>query len=294
MNNKILAFIAMAAVGAVVSVGSADTVINAFVQQFGATPHTVITTPNNTRNVQIDWAFSDDFNTINACDLTFDRVLPNNTIVICKLSGHDANATDGVITNNQPGPIVGFGQIQATGTDLRMSVDVLCDPGASLRPQVVSGNFTVACDVQDIDDVKVIVVGKQTCDVIDPANPPENCAPGTPTPPPTNVTITDTDVSIVDGAFALTDTAYDPNPVSVPKGNATNQYTVTWTNNDSVIHTATSGTSPTADGTFDTGVIAAGGSATINVTLNAGLVAGNSYDYFCSVHPNMVGTLNVT
>jgi len=38
MNNKILAFIAMAAVGAVVSVGSADTVINAFVQQFGATP----------------------------------------------------------------------------------------------------------------------------------------------------------------------------------------------------------------------------------------------------------------
>jgi plastocyanin len=136
--------------------------------------------------------------------------------------------------------------------------------------------------------VKVIVVSKETCAVVDPANAPENCGPE----PPIEFVITN--VSIVDGAFALTDTAYDPNPVSTPKGDATHQYLVRWTNNDTVIHTATSGTSPTADGTFDTGIIAAGGSATINVTLNAGLVAGNSYDYFCSVHPNMVGTLNVT
>ena len=76
----------MAAVGAVVSVGSADTVINAFVQQFGATPHTLITSPNNVTNVQIDWKFNADFNKILACDLTFDRPIANITLVICKLS----------------------------------------------------------------------------------------------------------------------------------------------------------------------------------------------------------------
>jgi hypothetical protein len=166
LQNKLLAFIAMAAVGAVVSVGSADTVINAFVQQFGATPHTVITTPNDVRNVQIDWRFSEDFNTITACDVTFDKVLPNNTIVICKLSGHDADPQDGVITNGTAGPIVGFGQLVANGVAQRMDVAVLCDPGASLRPQVVNGSFTTDCDVQDIDDVKVIVVGKETTDVV--------------------------------------------------------------------------------------------------------------------------------
>jgi hypothetical protein len=177
VNNKILAFIAMAAVGAVVSVGSADTVINAFVQQFGATPHTVITTPNDVRNVQIDWRFSDDYNVITACDVTFDQVLPNNTIVICKLSGHDADPQDGVITNGTAGPIVGFGQILANGVDQRMDVAVQCDPGASLRPQVVSGNFTTDCDVQDIDDVKVIVVGKETCNVTVPGQVPAHCVP---------------------------------------------------------------------------------------------------------------------
>jgi plastocyanin len=43
-------------------------------------------------------------------------------------------------------------------------------------------------------------------------------------------------VSIVSGASSLTDTAYSPNPIQVSEG-----ATVTWTNDDSQPHTATSG-----------------------------------------------------
>jgi len=181
----------MAAVGAVVSVGSADTVINAFVQQFGATPHTLITSPNNVTNVQIDWKFNADFNKILACDLTFDRPVANTTEVICKLSGHDSNPSDHIFTPGSVSPIVGFGQI-AGSNSINVSVPVKCDPASHTNgkfPQNVTGNYIDICDVQDVDDVKVIVIGKPTCDVIDPANPPANCV--TTTPPTTTIAIND-------------------------------------------------------------------------------------------------------
>jgi len=87
---------------------------------------------------------------------------------------------------------------------------------------------------------------------------------------------TGSSVSVVSGASVLTTTAYSPNPLTVSRGTA-----VTFANNDSTAHTATS------SGTFDTGVIAPGGRATVTLQ-NAGTVS-----YRCSIHPNMTGTIVV-
>ena len=64
--------------------------------------------------------------------------------------------------------------------------------------------------------------------------------------------------------------------------------TVTWSNDDSAAHTVTSGT-PTGgpDGLFDSSIFMAGNSFEFTFD-DAG-----TYDYFCMVHPWMVGIVNV-
>ena len=61
---------------------------------------------------------------------------------------------------------------------------------------------------------------------------------------------------------------------------------ITWTNNDAAAHTITSG--PVDDGpddTFDSGLILSGDSFS-HIFTDAG-----TYDYFCSIHPWMTGTV---
>jgi len=82
-------------------------------------------------------------------------------------------------------------------------------------------------------------------------------------------------VSIVSGASVLSTTAYSPNPLTVSRGS-----TVTFVNNDSAAHTATSAT-------FDTKVIAPG--ARVSVTLQD----TGSITYRCTIHPGMTGTITV-
>ena len=84
-------------------------------------------------------------------------------------------------------------------------------------------------------------------------------------------------VTIVSGARSLTTTAYSPNPISVSVGT-----TITWLNNDSTAHTATSN-----NGAFDTGTISAGGSVSRQFS------TAGSFPYHCSFHPGMVATINV-
>ena len=72
--------------------------------------------------------------------------------------------------------------------------------------------------------------------------------------------------------------SYNPNPVEVKVGE-----TVTWINDDSVIHTATS-----TDGTFDSGIMRNGQS--FSYTFDT----AGEYPYYCTLHPNMVGTVVVT
>jgi nitrite reductase (NO-forming) len=93
----------------------------------------------------------------------------------------------------------------------------------------------------------------------------------------------DTGVSIVPGSSSLTTDAYQPNPVQVGVGD-----TITWTNDDSQPHTATSGEAVTPDGRFDSGIMAP--AATFDFTFTE----AGEYPYFCLLHPNMVGTVSVS
>jgi nitrite reductase (NO-forming) len=90
-------------------------------------------------------------------------------------------------------------------------------------------------------------------------------------------------VSIVQGASSLTTDAFSPNPIQVSTG-----ATVTWTNDDSQPHTATSGENATPDQRFDSGIMAPG--ATFDFTFTE----AGQYPYFCLLHPNMVGTVSVS
>jgi plastocyanin len=72
--------------------------------------------------------------------------------------------------------------------------------------------------------------------------------------------------------------AFSPGSVTVKTGD-----TITWTNRDSVPHTATA-----SDGSFNTGTLKQGASGSHTFT-KAGTVA-----YICAIHPNMHGTVVVT
>lgn len=58
--------------------------------------------------------------------------------------------------------------------------------------------------------------------------------------------------------------------------------TVTWRNNDGVVHTSTSNT-----GVWDTGSIPAGGTRTTTFD------SSGTFPYHCSIHPSMTGTIIV-
>jgi plastocyanin len=91
-----------------------------------------------------------------------------------------------------------------------------------------------------------------------------------------------TEVSIVLGASSLTDTAYSPNPIQVGVDGR-----VTWINGDTQPHTVTSGENATSDGRFDSGILAPRGDFEHTFT------EAGEYPYFCLLHPNMVGVVDV-
>jgi aldose sugar dehydrogenase len=96
-------------------------------------------------------------------------------------------------------------------------------------------------------------------------------------------TTTTTSVSIVQGSSTLTDTAYQPNPVQISVGD-----TVTWTNDDIQPHTVTSSQNVQPDGRFESSMMAP--QQTFEHTFTEG---PGEYPYFCTLHPNMVGTVSV-
>ena len=82
-------------------------------------------------------------------------------------------------------------------------------------------------------------------------------------------------VRIVDDAGS---NSYRPNPVEVKLGE-----TVTWVNDDSNLHTATS-----KYGVFNSDVLFEGQSFTYTFD------KGGEYPFFCEIHPGMVGTVVIT
>jgi plastocyanin len=107
-----------------------------------------------------------------------------------------------------------------------------------------------------------------------------------------NVTSSDTDgasgiatVSIVKGAINPSSPKfYDMSPVDVKPGR-----TVTWVNDDSAPHTATSGSPDSGpSGKFDTGIIGPGQSSNQVMPASSGV-----FEYYCTLHPYMKGMINV-
>ena len=92
-----------------------------------------------------------------------------------------------------------------------------------------------------------------------------------------------TSVSMGPGSSTLTTDAFSPNPIQVSVGS-----TVTWTNNDSVIHTVNSGTSPTQSGLFSSPIM------NPQDTFEYTFTEAGEVPYFCMLHPNMVGTVSVS
>jgi plastocyanin len=102
-------------------------------------------------------------------------------------------------------------------------------------------------------------------------------------------------------AISIKSFAFNPVTIEVPKGT-----TVTWTNEDAVNHTVTTGTPPptaapaasgaaptpspslsTGDGKVNSGRIQAANA--FSFTFNE----AGTYAYFCAVHPRMVATITV-
>ena len=80
-----------------------------------------------------------------------------------------------------------------------------------------------------------------------------------------------------------TDACYIPSSVSIGVGE-----TVTWSNDDTAAHTVTSGTaSGGPEGVFDSSLFAAG------TTFSHTFEEEGTFDYFCMVHPWMVGNVIV-
>lgn len=92
-------------------------------------------------------------------------------------------------------------------------------------------------------------------------------------------------VSIVPNASTLGDKAYSPNPAEIRAGE-----TVTWTNDDSQIHTATSGTV----GTEDSGTVFDSSILSPKATFDFKFDQAGEYDYYCTLHPQMVGKVVVS
>jgi plastocyanin len=119
------------------------------------------------------------------------------------------------------------------------------------------------------------------------ANATTNANAASPFPPKlantTNYFPPNNKAEIVKGAALLRDKAYQPNPVRVKAGG-----TVTWTNLDTVVHTITYGkgiTDPAMGTKFDSGML--GGS------FSQRFFKPGAYQYFCQIHPTMVGAVIV-
>lgn len=83
--------------------------------------------------------------------------------------------------------------------------------------------------------------------------------------------------SVTKNEVTIQNMAFSPATLSVKVGDK-----VTWTNQDSVAHTATAD-----DNSFDTGTIAQGQSGSFTFT------KAGTYTYHCSIHPNMTATIIV-
>jgi plastocyanin len=92
------------------------------------------------------------------------------------------------------------------------------------------------------------------------------------------------DGSIQPGAASLTDTAFQPNPINVKLGDS-----VRWTNSDNTLHTVIEGDPDTGQtsGGFASDIVGPRG------TFEHKFEKVGTFDYYCRLHPNMIGKVVV-
>jgi plastocyanin len=98
---------------------------------------------------------------------------------------------------------------------------------------------------------------------------------------------TATSISILPGSSAPNpeNKYYDPSPANVAVGTA-----VTWTNNDATIHTVVSGTPDSGEsGEFGSSSMFLAKGKTISHTFDK----AGTFDYYCTLHPFMIGQVVV-
>lgn len=133
-------------------------------------------------------------------------------------------------------------------------------PGASYtRTYAEPGTYEYFCALHPDMVGTVLVQGVN-------GEPPPPPAPPAPPPPAGSG-----DVAVID---------FDYNPVSLSVGVGS---TVTWVNNGAALHTVTG-----RDGSYDSGLMSSG-----QIFSRTFSTAG-TYEYFCTLHPNMVGTILVS
>jgi plastocyanin len=98
-----------------------------------------------------------------------------------------------------------------------------------------------------------------------------------PTPPPSPSAAGAPSVVIPVGAESLGNRAFSPDELNVAVGT-----TVTWTNGDAVSHTSTSNASG-----WNSGTIPPGG------RFSFAFQSAGTFPYRCTIHPGMVGSVNV-
>ena len=109
-------------------------------------------------------------------------------------------------------------------------------------------------------------------------------------PPPTP---TSNDIGIGIGAETRTTTAFNPNPKTVALAGGAS-VAVRWVNQDISGGDYTMGTAVVHNITSDNGAFAPSGPLGGNAVYSINLTAAGSYNYHCSIHPNMVGTIVVS
>jgi len=120
-------------------------------------------------------------------------------------------------------------------------------------------------------------------------NPPPVALIRQPRPPAPPAEAGTTTIAILAGSSTQGAPDYAPDEAQVPLGNK-----IIWDNQDNVFHTATSGTGPedaNSGQAFDTGFVD-GGSKSKAIELPGGK-EGDSFIYYCQVHPYMTSKLTI-
>lgn len=131
------------------------------------------------------------------------------------------------------------------------------------------GTFAYLCQIHP--DMTGTITVRSAPGATPPPQPGPTPTPK-PTPAPTSPPAGGSDVHLVDFAF-------DPKTLDIVAGT-----TVTWLNTGAALHTVTA-----ADGSFDSGLLAAG-----TGRFSRRFATPGTYSYLCSLHPSMTATIRVS